>query len=223
MRPFPSLDDRSARRLGQPEVKGTVPILAREAEHEGVFLALDEERVVRWLAANGISFPSDATPPIVSILRSLEPVDRYNDNIWDCPARRYVFGLLHSISHLAMRAASKFAGVERTSISEYMFLPLLGTVIFDNSSNFRLGGMESMVRHQLAAFLESLSGSALDCLYDPDCVDHNGACHGCIHSPEISCRVFNHGLSRAFLIGGHAPWSDVASEQQIVGYWQMRP
>jgi hypothetical protein len=223
IRPFPSLDDRAARRLGQPEIKGTVPILAREAEHEGVFLSLDEARVVRWLAANGIALPSDATPQIVSILRSLEPVDRYYDDIWACLVRRYVFGLIHSVSHLAMRSASKFAGVERTSIGEYLFLPLLGTVIFDNSSNFRLGGMESMVRHQLAAFLETLSGSALDCLYDPDCVDHKGACHGCVHSPEISCRVFNHGLSRAFLIGGHAPWSDVASEQQIVGYWQVEP
>lgn len=221
IRPFPSLDDRAARRLGQPETKGTVPILAREAEHEGVFLALDEERVVRWLQANGITLPADGFPRIVSILKSLEPVDRYYDDIWERSVRRYVFGLVHSLSHVAMRAASRFAGVERTSISEFIFLPLLGTVIFDNSSNFRLGGMESMVRHQLAAFLENLSGSALDCLYDPDCVDHKGACHGCIHSPEISCRVFNHGLSRAFLIGGHAPWSDVASEQQIIGYWQV--
>jgi hypothetical protein len=223
VRPFPSLDDRAARRLGQPEAKGTVPILAREAEHEGVFLSLDEGRVLRWLAANGIPLPADPIPRIVAILRSLEPIDRYYDDIWDCSVRKYVFGLVHSLSHVAMRAASRFAGVERTSISEYIFLPLLGAVIFDNSSNFRLGGMESMVRHQLAAFLENLSGSALDCLYDPDCVDHKGACHGCIHSPEISCRVFNHGLSRAFLIGGHAPWSDVASQQQIIGYWQMEP
>ncbi|HXG89478.1 MAG TPA: hypothetical protein VNJ02_14205 [Vicinamibacterales bacterium] len=221
VRPFPSLDDRAARRLGKPELKGTVPILAREAEHEGVFLSLDEERVLRWLAANGISLPTDSLPRIVAILKSLEPIDRYHDDIWDCSVRRYVFGLVHSLSHIAMRAASRFAGVERTSISEYIFLPLLGTVIFDNSNNFRLGGMESMVRHQLAAFLENLSGSALDCLYDPDCIDHKGACHGCVHSPEISCRVFNHGLSRAFLIGGHAPWSDVASQQQIIGYWQL--
>lgn len=223
VRPFHSLEERAARRLGQPEVKGTVPILAREAEHEGVFLALDEGRVVRWLVANGIALPTESIPSIVAILRSLEPVDRYYDDIWDCALRKYVFGLVHSLSHVAMRAASRFAGVERTSLSEYIFLPLLGAVIFDSSSSFRLGGIESMVRHQLAAFLEALSGSALDCLYDPDCVDHKGACHGCIHSPEISCRVFNHGLSRAFLIGGHAPWSDVASEKQIVGYWQIEP
>jgi DNA-directed RNA polymerase subunit RPC12/RpoP len=223
VRPFSSLDDRAARRLGQPELKGTIPIVAREAEHEGLFLALDQSRVLRWLSANGISLSSQDSAEIVAILRSLEQVDRYYDDIWKCSIRRYVFGLIHTLSHVAMRAASRFAGVERTSISEYIFLPLLGTVIFDNSSNFRLGGIESMVRHQLAAFLECLSDAALDCLYDPDCIDHRGACHGCVHSPEISCRVFNHGLSRSFLLGGHAPWSDVASEQQIVGYWQVEP
>jgi hypothetical protein len=156
-------------------------------------------------------------------VRALEPVDRYYDNIWECPVRRYVFGLVHTLSHVTMLAATRFAGVERTSLSEYIFLPLLGTVVFDNSSSFRLGGMESMLRHSLSAFLECLTSESLDCLYDPDCIDHRGACHGCVHSPEISCRVFNHGLSRAFLLGGHTPWTDVASEQQIIGYWQIAP
>jgi DNA-directed RNA polymerase subunit RPC12/RpoP len=223
VRPFPSIGEAAARRLGHPEAKGTVPILAREAEHEGVFISIDHQRVVKWLALNGISLGDGGEPEIVRILRCLEPVDRYYDNIWECPVRRYVFGLVHTLSHVTMRAATRFAGVERTSLSEYIFLPLLGTVVFDNSSSFRLGGMESMLRHSLSAFLECLTSEALNCLYDPDCIDHRGACHGCVHSPEISCRVFNHGLSRSFLLGGHTPWTDVASEQQIIGYWQMEP
>jgi hypothetical protein len=31
--------------------------------------------------------------------------------------------------------------------------------------------------------------------------------------------VFNHGLSRSFLLGGHAPWSDPSVNQRIHGYW----
>src|SRR4029453_15029158 len=93
VRPFPSIGDSAARRLGHPEAKGTVPILAREAEHEGVFISLDHQRVLRWLAANGISIGADDQPAIVRILHALEPVDRYYDNIWECPVRRYVFGL----------------------------------------------------------------------------------------------------------------------------------
>jgi hypothetical protein len=77
------------------------------------------------------------------------------------------------------------------------------------------------VRDNLSAFLNALADDAMTCLYDAQCIDHKGACHGCIHSPELSCRVFNHGLSRSFLIGGHAPWVDVATNRQIVGYWQV--
>ena len=78
-----------------------------------------------------------------------------------------------------------------------------------------------MVRDHLAAFLNNLSAEAIECLYDTECIDHRGACHGCIHSPEISCRVFNHGLSRAFLVGGHAPWADIADDTRISGYWSQ--
>ncbi|HEY1350705.1 MAG TPA: hypothetical protein VGF67_13865 [Ktedonobacteraceae bacterium] len=155
----------------------------------------------------------------------LEPVDRYYDAIWDTVHPkvhlRLVFGLLHSLSHAAMRAVSRFAGLERTSISEYLFLPLLGTVIYASSSTFSMGCIETMLRSNLYEFLEELGNEAMSCLIDPDCLDHRGACAECLYSPEISCRVFNHGLSRAFLIGGHIPWKDVSVAQQIKGYWQM--
>lgn len=221
VQPFPSLDRDAARRLGRPDLEGAVPILAREGEHEGLFFSLEPDRVISWLASNNISLPNPEKPALIRIMQSLEPVDRYYDDIWDCPIRRFVFGLIHSLSHAAMRTAGRFAGLERTSISEYIFLPLLGAVIFDNSSAFKLGGLETLARDNLATFLHELDDEAMTCLYDTQCIDHQGACHGCLHSPEISCRVFNHGLSRAFLIGGHAPWVDVATDQQVTGYWQV--
>jgi hypothetical protein len=221
IRAFPSLQRAAAQRLGRPEVVGTVPILAREGEHEGIFLSLDVDRVVRWLQANDIDLPLPELPSLARILRILEPIDRYYDDVWKRPVRRMVFGLVHTLSHMAMRAVSRFAGLERTSLGEYIFLPLLGAVVFDNSSTFRLGGIETLARDQLSAFMDALALEATTCLYDAACIDHRGACHGCVHSPEISCRVFNHGLSRAFLIGGHAPWGDVSSDIRIVGYWAM--
>jgi hypothetical protein len=221
IRVFPSLDRVAVQRLGRPDLFGAVPILAREGEHQGLFLSLDSQRVLKWLEANRVILPQSEDPSIVRILHALEPIDPYYDRIWGCHARRMVFGLLHSLSHVAMRAATRYAGVERTSISEYLFLPLLGAVIFDNSSLFQLGGLETLARDHLAAFLETLTDESMICLYDTECIDHRGACHGCIHAPEISCRVFNHGLSRAFLTGGHAPWADIASEERIIGYWEI--
>jgi hypothetical protein len=133
-----------------------------------------------------------------------------------------VFGLIHSLSHAAMRAMTKYAGIDRTSVAEYIFLPMLGCVVYDSSSSFKLGGVATLVRDHLTGFLRNIADESVECLYDPDCSDHSGACHGCLHSPEISCRVFNHGLSRAFLLGGHTPWADVSSETRLIGYWELQ-
>jgi hypothetical protein len=221
IRAFPSLDRDTARRLNRADLQGAIPVLAREGEHEGLFFSLDPDRIVRWLENNNIRIGMNNAPSIVRLMGALEEVDRFYDDIWQCPVRRFVFGLVHSLSHAAMRAASRFAGLERTSLSEYVFLPLLGAVVFDNSSTFKLGGLETLARDHLLSFLRVLAEEAMTCLYDAQCIDHYGACHGCLHSPEISCRVFNHGLSRAFLMGGHAPWADVTTDENIIGYWQM--
>jgi len=222
LRAFPGLDHYAAQRLASPGAEGTVPLPAREGLHEGLLFTLEPTRVVRWLTANQVDLPRDTDERTLhSLLRGLEPIDRFHDQIWKTRLRRYLFGLVHTMSHVVMRAAARFAGMERTSISEYIFLPLLGGVLYDNASVFQLGGLRTLARDNLLAFLEAVSDEAVRCLYDPDCTDHRGACHGCIHSPEICCRVFNHGLSRSFLLGGHAPWADVASDEQLVGFWDV--
>ena len=223
IRAFPALQKTAAQRLGRVDLIGTVPVLAREGEHEGIFLALCPERVIEWLGVNGIELPDPQLPAIARILAALEPTDRdrYYDTIWQLRIRRMVYGLVHSVSHAAMRAMTRYAGVDRTSVAEYIFLPLLGCVVYDSSSSFKLGGVATLVRDHLAAFLQNIADESVECLYDPDCSDHTGACHGCLHSPEISCRVFNHGLSRAFLLGGHAPWADVSTDTRVTGYWEI--
>lgn len=220
IRPFPPLNRYAAVGLQRPDLAGCLPIPAREGDHEGLFLALDPPRVAAWLRANGIQIP-DEEQMLPSLLAALEPIDRYYDDIWSRPVRRMLFGLVHTLAHVAMRAATRFAGLERTSINEYLFLPLLGAVIYDSASAFQLGGLRTLARDHLLSFLEALADEGVSCLYDPECGDHRGACHGCVHSPEICCRVFNHGLSRAFLSGGHAPWVDVSTPTRIVGYWEM--
>lgn len=223
VRAFPSVQKQAALSLGKTDLIGTVPILAREGEHEGIFLSLQPNRVIDWLAQNNIVLPDPQLPAIARILAALEPIDRdrYYDTIWTLRVRRMVFGLIHSLAHAAMRAMTRYAGIDRTSVAEYIFLPMLGCVVYDSSSSFKLGGVATLIRDHLASFLRNIADESVECLYDPDCADHSGACHGCLHSPEISCRVFNHGLSRAFLLGGHAPWADVASEERILGYWEM--
>ena len=57
LRPFYPLDNYGARSINRPGAAGTIPILAREGEHEGVFIGLDPQRVIMWLAQNNLSLP----------------------------------------------------------------------------------------------------------------------------------------------------------------------
>lgn len=221
LRPFPSLDDAAARALSRPQAAGTTPILAREGSHEGLALYLDPGAVLRWVEHLGFQFGGNTEQERTSdMLSRLEPAERYYDDIWELPLRRIVFGLLHSVSHSAMRALSRTAGLEETSVSEYLFLPLLCTVVYSTASS-HLGGVRTTARDRLLEFLETIDEEATRCLYDPDCIERSGACHGCIHVPELGCRVFNHGLSRALLVGGHAPWASAADRTRITGFWQF--
>lgn len=220
IRSFGAISRDAAAIAGRPELVGRIPILAREGEHEGIFVGVDPQRIVAWLEGNNANLQPGETSA-ERIIRSLEPIDRFYDGIWDASVRRLVFGLLHTLSHVAMKAVSRFAGVERTSACEYIFIPLLGFVIYDGSGTFQLGGIENLAREYIHDFIGALETDEISCLYDPDCGDRTGACHGCIHSPEIACRVFNHGLSRAFLVGGHAPWRDAATEDNVRGFWDV--
>src|SRR5262249_11895360 len=103
IRPFLVLDQTAGRRLDRLDVVGTVPILARESDHEGIFLSLRPEKVVSWLHSNGVATLSGTGGLIGRVLSQLENVDKYHDKIWELTKRRLVFGLVHSLSHAAMR------------------------------------------------------------------------------------------------------------------------
>lgn len=222
LRPFPVLDDEAARILGRPQAMGTVPILAREGSHEGLAIYLDPLPLFRWLARHGVDVGNEGLTErdrLTRLMTMLEPIDRNYDDIWQCPTRRLVYGVLHSVSHCAMKAVSRLAGLEAMGVAEYLFLPLLCTVIYATGS-VQLGGIAAAVQHRLMELLEAIQEEALRCIYDPDCLHRHGACHGCIHVPEIGCRVFNHGLSRSFLVGGAMPWTGVESRVSINGFWE---
>lgn len=73
---FPAVQKFAAQALGRTDLVGTIPILAREGEHEGIFLSLKPDLVIRWLEANGIALPNRELPGIARIIAALEPVER---------------------------------------------------------------------------------------------------------------------------------------------------
>lgn len=70
-------------------------------------------------------------------------------------------------------------------------------------------------------------------MFDPDCEERlGGACAGCLHLPEVVCRLFNNALSRILLYGGEIGedmegvertlWSNLSSvikRDQFIGLW----
>lgn len=217
---FGALSRDAARALGQASLEGRIPVLAREGVHEALYLGLDPSMVCGWIEANGVSLPRPEADPRVRIMVALEDVEPQYRDVWVLPARRLVFGLVHSLSHAVMRATARHAGLERTSLAEYLFLPLLAVAVYVSSSAVYLGNIDLMARAHLYSFLRDVVATSPECPTDPDCIDHNGACAMCLHSPEICCRVFNRGLSRAFLIGGHVPWQPGKPEARLIGYWE---
>jgi len=221
IRPFPVLDREAAMVLARPQAEGTVPILAREGTHEGLALYLSPPAVLEWLGRCGVRVSgASERDRLTTMLGMLEPVQPFFDNVWELPVRRLVFGLLHSFSHCALKALGRVGGMEATSVAEYLFPPLLATVVY-STATVQLGGVQAVAQHRLAEFLDVVQEEAARCLYDPDCLHREGACHGCIQVPEISCRAFNHGLSRSFLIGGRTPWAPASDQTPVLGYWEL--
>lgn len=72
IRSFPAVQKFAAQALGRTDLVGTIPILAREGEHEGIFLSLGPDLVIRWLEANGIALPNPALSGIARIIAALE-------------------------------------------------------------------------------------------------------------------------------------------------------
>jgi hypothetical protein len=169
---------------------------------------LNPARVYQWLENNGFhpNLPSGNDPEIIRKAYYCDLFDgiNYQHNIdQDHAEARMVFGLLHSFSHLCVRQAALLAGLEATSLSEYILPRSLTFVLYGNQRfSSSIGAMVSLYEDSLSNWLENVA-SIDRCVYDPVCSSHGGSCHACTHLAETSCRFFNQNLSRAFLFGGY--------------------
>lgn len=203
---------------------GKLPVFAARTQTQGLYVRLAPDRVLRWLSANGLGVSAEETESQpdahAALLQRLEGPDRFFERLDDMPLTRLTFTLLHTVAHVALAIAASQMGLERTSLAEYLLLPDLSFVVYPQNTRFDLGGIRSIWEDHLEELLTDMaSPDALRCLYDPQCSERMGACHGCLYLPEVSCTAFNRGLSRAVLQGGHDPWQDPGSGHTITGYW----
>jgi hypothetical protein len=189
-----------------PDIVGQSDWLpAIELYGEGIFLALDEDRLKVW----------EQTPAVVSRLNRLLP--RFTQSGRDDPNPLTTrFMLLHTLSHLLMRQIESEGGYPAASLIERIYCssapePMAGILIHVAVPDIAgsLGGLAELSepRRFLGILIRALEHSRW-CSLDPVCSEHEGqgpgllnraACHACALVPEPACEYGNTLLDRGFV------------------------
>ncbi len=178
---------------------------AIELYGEGIFLALDEDRLKGW----------EQTPAVVSRLNRLLP--RFAQSGRDAPNPVTTrFMLLHTLSHLLMRQIESEGGYPAASLIERIYCanapePMAGILIHVAVPDIAgsLGGLAELSepRRFSGILIRALEHSRW-CSLDPVCSEHEGqgpgllnraACHACALVPEPACEYGNTLLDRGFV------------------------
>jgi hypothetical protein len=206
------------------------PIYVVNQANEAMYVRLSPAAVYEWLNAVGVtdSFdwsPSSGTRLGAHILERAEPFGRFFSGLSRAPAQtyRYVYSLLHTYSHVLMKAIAEHSGLDLGSMGEYLFPADLAFVVYRNGTTMDLGNLSSLWRNENNMFLgHLLLQKTLLCNSGSLCDARGGACPDCIMVPETSCIAQNRLLSRAVLRGGVAPREDLTHEKQrIPGFLEI--
>ena len=195
LNPFPAERDHG----------GKFPIFVDVVQADAILLRLDHDSVLRWMSANGFVplLPRGEDPRVGARAYFVNRLDGVSlRQTIQAPEARLVFGLLHTLSHLAVRRASLLCGLEGTSLSEYVLPRTLTCAIYCNHRfGATIGALSALFEQSLVEWLAEIRSSRR-CVYDPVCIERGGSCHACSHLAETSCRFFNLNLGRPFLFGG---------------------
>lgn len=202
------------------------PIYVITQENEAFYVRLDPEMVYRWLSQLGLSDSFEWTresgvPLGALLLERTRPMQRFLTNIHrdQTPfACYYAYTLLHTYSHVMMRAIAELSGLDAGSLGEYLFPADLAFVVYRSGTTLDLGNLSSLWRNSNARFLRHLGEpTTLSCNSGSLCLQRGGACPDCILIPETSCIASNQLLSRSVLRGGPRPREDIG-KNRIPGY-----
>lgn len=209
------------------------PIYVITQANEAIYVQLDPGKVYAWLKALNPSdifeWSPDSDQPLgARLLERAKPFGRFLDGVRardDSSSYYYTYTLLHSYSHMVMKAIAEHSGLDLGSLGEYIFPLDLGFVVYRNGTTMDLGNLSSLWRNENTAFLKHLlEPKTLICNSGSLC-DSNpknpGACPDCLLVPETSCIAMNQLLSRSVLKGGSAPREDGDHFNRIPGYLQI--
>ena len=208
------------------EKNGRKNIYATKLNTEGVLFEFDRKKIIQWLLANEI-INADEAPNLDSeeeikiwFLNNIKPSLIHPFSTIDETASKetyYVYRLIHSLSHLLIRAAADIGGLGKDSLSEYIFPGVPAVLIYcQNSQGFNLGSLFNTFEAYFDKWMNKAYTSAQKCIFDPICIERQKACMGCLFVNEVSCQHFNKDLDRALVVG-HV---DRETQRKITGFWE---
>lgn len=208
------------------EKHGRKNIYATKLNTEGVLFEFDRKKIIQWLLSNKIINEEEA-PNLDSeeeikiwFLNNIKPSLIHPFTTIDETASKetyYVYRLVHSLSHLLIRAAADIGGLGKDSLSEYIFPGIPAVLIYcQNSQGFNLGSLFNTFEAYFDKWMNKAYTSAQKCIFDPICIERQKACTGCLFVNEVSCQHFNKDLDRALVIG-HV---DRETQQKTTGFWE---
>jgi hypothetical protein len=174
---------------------------AFELRGEGIFLALDHNRVAEW----------EGRPDVRR--RFAELVDRDAQRVPGPELPREV--LLHTLGHVLMSELALECGYTFAALRERIYSgpTMAGLLVYTGSPDSE-GTLGGLARQGSADRFARVMAAGLErarwCANDPLCGDGRlslsgsrslAACHSCALAPETSCERFNRDLDRGLLVG----------------------
>jgi hypothetical protein len=228
--------------LAGDEPKGNwIPMPVYKLTTEALLFQFEAKRIVKWLHANNLApDPASISEPTLWLLERHSRITSrsgpaFDDNLSpDFLIPWLVSSALHSANHLLIKAIADQSSFGETALSEHLLFSLNQTIVFVNRlQEFSLGGLKTFFEQRLDQAFQSLLQERGDCMFDPYCEETlGGACNGCLHLPEVVCRLFNNALSRILLYGGEISvdmegvqrtlWHDLSSvvgSDDFIGLW----
>ena len=213
---------------GFPQEMAKRNVYATRLETEGVLFELDRAKVLNWLLENGFICQNDMPTDMSDEGIKMWFLDRIHpdlimpfseiDGNGSGAITKYVYTLLHSISHALINEASEICGLDKSSLSEYILPNIPAVFIYcSNSQGFNMGALYSAFQTQLDKWLKRAFERVKKCIFDPVCINKEKACAGCLYLNEVSCRHFNKDLDRSYLCG----YFDNQEQKKLKGYWEI--
>ncbi len=208
------------------EKPGKKNVYATKLRTEGVLFEIDRKKILQWLLKNNV-ITEDMLPDMtsdeeiklwfannvhLSAISTFTEIDQTTELITS-----QVYRLIHSISHLLVKSAAELCGLNKDSISEYIFAGLPAILIYcQNSQGFNLGALFNVFEAYFDKWVKGAAKKAEKCVFDPICIDRYKACTGCLFLNEVSCQHFNQDLDRQLIIGHF----DKVTKEKKIGFWE---